>query len=146
MNASVQGRGVVIILMDRAQVLMIKRSDLVARPGIWSPPTGHVEAGESLPQAAERETLEELGIAVKAVEALWQSDTDDGRHRLHWWRVLPLSTPIQLLPNPAEVAECRWMAPADFPALKPSFEQHRAFFLEVLPAWMARQAVQSQRS
>ncbi len=146
MSDSGQGRGVVIILMDRDRVLMIKRSDLVARPGIWSPPTGHVEAGESLAQAAERETLEELGIAVRAVEALWQSDTDDGRHRLHWWRVLPLSTPVQLLPNPAEVADCRWMAPADFPNLTPTFALHRPFFLEVLPAWMARQAGHSQRS
>ena len=146
MSDSGQGRGVVIILMDLGRVLMIRRSDQVARPGIWSPPTGHVEAGESLPQAAEREALEELGIAVQAVEALWESDTDDGRYRLHWWRVLPLFTPIQLLPDPAEVAECRWMAPADFPKLKPSFELHRPFFLEVLPAWMARHAGQSQRS
>lgn len=40
-----------------------------ARLGAWLPPCGHAEAGETPSQAAERETLEELGCRARFLPA-----------------------------------------------------------------------------
>lgn len=47
-------------------VLLVKRGEEPAR-GLWSPPGGSVELGETAEQAAEREVLEETGVAVRAI-------------------------------------------------------------------------------
>lgn len=48
----------VVVTNDAGQVLMIKRSD----NGNWAVPGGAMELGESLVQAAVRETREETGV------------------------------------------------------------------------------------
>jgi ADP-ribose pyrophosphatase YjhB (NUDIX family) len=48
----------VIVTNDAGQILMIKRSD----NGNWAIPGGGIELGESLTQAAVRETSEETGV------------------------------------------------------------------------------------
>ena len=126
-------QAVVIVLRDGERVLLIRRAAGVPRPGMWSPPTGRVEAGESLVAAVEREAREELGIAVQALREVWQSDTDDRRYRLHWWTAAAVDPMAPLRPDPAEVDEVRWASADDWQALQPTFPQHRPFFLDVLP-------------
>lgn len=48
----------VVVTNDAGDLLMIRRSD----NGNWAVPGGAIDLGESLPQAAVRETLEETGI------------------------------------------------------------------------------------
>ncbi|MEV0971721.1 NUDIX hydrolase [Microtetraspora glauca] len=48
----------VVVTNDAGDILMIRRSD----NGNWAVPGGAIDLGESLPQAAMRETLEETGI------------------------------------------------------------------------------------
>ncbi|WP_405087151.1 NUDIX domain-containing protein [Microbispora sp. NBC_01389] len=48
----------VVVTNDAGDILMIRRSD----NGNWAVPGGAIDLGESLPQAAVRETLEETGI------------------------------------------------------------------------------------
>lgn len=126
-------QAVVIVLREGARVLLIRRAAGVPRPGVWSPPTGRVEPGESIIAAVVRETREELGIAVHALREVWRSDTDDGRYRLHWWEVGRIDALAALRPDPAEVAETRWASSADWQALQPTFPQHRPFFEQILP-------------
>ena len=45
-----------------------------ARHGTWLPPKGHVDAGETLLEAARRETLEEAGISSMRELEHWQRD------------------------------------------------------------------------
>lgn len=55
--------GVSVLVRHEGKVLLIKRG----RPpfeGLWALPGGHVEAGETLREAAIREVFEETGIAV----------------------------------------------------------------------------------
>lgn len=55
---SVSVAGVIVDERDRA--LLIKRRD----NGHWEPPGGVVEAGETLPDALQREVLEETGLKI----------------------------------------------------------------------------------
>lgn len=58
-------RAVVIGLLKDAEVLMTQRSThLVWEPGAWHQPGGMVEPGESVHEAAIRETYEEVGVNV----------------------------------------------------------------------------------
>ncbi|MEV8404468.1 NUDIX hydrolase [Streptomyces niveus] len=49
-----------VIVDDQGRALLIKRRD----NGHWEPPGGVVEAGETLPDALQREVLEETGIKI----------------------------------------------------------------------------------
>lgn len=48
----------VVVVNDRAEILLIQRSD----NGNWALPGGAMDMGESLPDTAVRETLEETGV------------------------------------------------------------------------------------
>ncbi|WP_378736674.1 NUDIX hydrolase [Nocardia brasiliensis] len=49
------------VLNDHDQVLLIQRSD----NGLWAPPGGGHDFGESIAETAVRETLEETGIEIQ---------------------------------------------------------------------------------
>ncbi len=51
----------VVVINDSGDILMIRRSD----NDNWAVPGGAIDLGESLPQAAVRETLEETGIVCE---------------------------------------------------------------------------------
>ena len=51
----------VVVANDAGDVLLIRRSD----NGNWAVPGGAIDLGESMTQAAVRETLEETGIACR---------------------------------------------------------------------------------
>lgn len=51
---------------SRQKILLTKRSD----NGLWCLPGGGAEAGESVAEACERETLEETGLVVKVTKLL----------------------------------------------------------------------------
>lgn len=51
----------VIILNDENQVLLQKRSDV----GLWGIPSGHIEKGETVSEAAIREVKEETNLDIR---------------------------------------------------------------------------------
>lgn len=78
------GGVMVDVLKGRARVPVIARRNRSQRIE-WCLPKGHVEAGETLEQTAEREVAEETGIVGRALVALgtieyWFSTPE---HRIH---------------------------------------------------------------
>lgn len=103
--------GVLGILRDGDRVLMIQRSATVRVPHAWCFPGGSIEPGETQAEALVREMREELAIDVTPGELLMTQTKHEGRLVLYCWSAVILSG--TLTANPLEVAECRWMTPAE---------------------------------
>lgn len=59
--------GIAVIIFNRQQeVLLQKRADV----GLWGIPSGHVEPGETVANAAIREVFEETGLTVKILRLI----------------------------------------------------------------------------
>jgi 8-oxo-dGTP diphosphatase len=56
--------GVHLILAEGRKILLLRRANTGFADGWWSVPGGSLEQGETLPQAAAREALEEVGIRI----------------------------------------------------------------------------------
>lgn len=56
-------------ILDQRKVLLLKHPKLKK----WLPPGGHVEAGETPPECARREALEETGLEIELIrqENIW---------------------------------------------------------------------------
>ena len=126
-----QREAIVAVLRRGDRVLAIRRGPAVARPGYWQPLSGKVEPGETQQEALIREIHEEVGLTVTADAKVWESETDDGQFRLHWWTAD--ATAGEVIPDPGEVADTRWVTPEEFLALTPIFEGDREFFERILP-------------
>src|ERR1700689_2499689 len=57
----------VVVVNDGGEILLIRRTD----NGNWAVPGGAVDLGESVAQAAVRETLEESGIECAITRCAW---------------------------------------------------------------------------
>ncbi len=56
----------VIIFNEKNHVLLQKRADV----GLWGIPSGHVEPGETISNAAVREVFEETGLHIKLLRLI----------------------------------------------------------------------------
>ncbi|MEV7001350.1 NUDIX domain-containing protein [Streptomyces sp. NPDC093982] len=126
-----QREAIVAVLLRAGRVLAIRRGPAVARPGYWQPLSGKIEPGETQREAVVREVGEEVGLTVVPLAKVWESETDDGRFRLHWWTANAETGDV--VPDPGEVAEARWVTPQEFLSLDPVFEGDREFFERILP-------------
>jgi len=100
-------RGVIGVMSDGRQLLMIRRSQFVPKPNCWCFPGGHIERGETGRLAVCRELREELGIEVAPLERLGSIRVHDSRHILAVWTVRHVSGAFR--PAPKEIAEIRWI-------------------------------------
>jgi ADP-ribose pyrophosphatase YjhB (NUDIX family) len=107
----------VVVVNDTGQILMIRRTD----NGNWAVPGGAVDLGESVAQAAVRETLEESGIecAVTGIVGIYSDPrhvilyTSNGEVRQEFSIVLT-ARPLAGQPTPSsESSEVRWSPPSE---------------------------------
>lgn len=123
---------VVAVMVKDERLLVIRRGSKAIAEGYWAPLSGRIEAGESQEAAVVREVGEEAGLRVRALEKVWECPSDDGLFRLHWWTVDADDAELEL--DPGEVSEARWVTPAEFFELKPTFEADREFVSHMLPS------------
>ncbi|NYI97293.1 8-oxo-dGTP pyrophosphatase MutT (NUDIX family) [Streptomonospora nanhaiensis] len=112
----------VIVVNDRDEVLMIRRTD----NGNWALPGGAIDLGESVPEAAVRETREETGITceITGISGIYSDPrhiilyTSDGEARQEFSIVL---TARQLSGEPTPSSESRevhWVPKAQLPGYR----------------------------
>ncbi len=103
-----------VVVDDRGDWLMIHRN------GRWDLPKGHIEQGETYDICAEREILEETGVAARVVRPLcktqhayWFEKTARWELKHTWWYLLhPVSTTAQTRPQTEEgITAAVWCSP-----------------------------------
>jgi len=113
--------GVGAIVIRDGRILLVKRGSSPGK-GLWAPPGGLVELGETVREAAEREILEETGITIRAKEAFYTFDFIDrdkeGKIKYHYVIIDFLADYLGGEPKASDDAiEVRWVAPEDVPGL-----------------------------
>lgn len=96
------------LVFRSGSVLLVKRRDEPSK-GLWSPPGGSLEIGETVEAAAARETLEETGVVVHPLQVVDVRDVilrdPDGRVRWHYVLFGVLADYVSGEPFPASDAE-----------------------------------------
>ena len=126
-----QRDAVVAVVRRAGRVLVIQRGPLARLPGYWAPLSGTLEVAETQEEALIREVQEEVGLTVSPVAKVWESQTEDGVFRLHWW--MAEAEQGEIVMQPGEVSDVRWVTPQEFSELEPIFAADRTFFDRVLP-------------
>jgi len=101
--------------------VLVKRGQAPLQ-GEWSIPGGLLEVGETLRQGAEREALEETGLAAKATEMLGVFERlvpdDDKRTRYHYILIDFLcEVGAGELKASGDAADARWFSPEELSSL-----------------------------
>ncbi|MFC7328047.1 NUDIX hydrolase [Marinactinospora rubrisoli] len=112
----------VVAVNDRDEVLLIRRSD----NGNWAVPGGAIDLGESVPEAAVRETVEETGITceITGISGIYSDPkhvifyTSDSEARQEFSIVL-IARPVSGEPTPSdESRQVRWVPKAELADLR----------------------------
>ncbi len=126
-------RGVIgIVARGGGEYLVVRRAAAVRRGGCWCFPGGHVERGENSRVAIVREMMEELALQVRPIHRLGAVRLRDSGYVLAVWLLEALDGPP--VPNPAEVAEARWLTLEGIRALTPVLPSNEEV-LARLRAW-----------
>ncbi len=103
---------VVAVIVDDAERVVLTRRSIAPFRGLWVMPGGKIDLGEPMVRAVHREVREEIGIdvvvggLVDVFEHLTPGPEND-HFVILYYRCK--ATTHELAPNPAEVAEARWV-------------------------------------
>jgi 8-oxo-dGTP diphosphatase len=107
---------VVAVIVDDAERVVLTRRAVKPFQGLWVMPGGKIDLGEPIVRALHREVREEIGIdvVVGGLVDVFEHLTpgpDNDHFVILYYRCRPSTH--ALAPNPAEVAEARWVPRAD---------------------------------
>jgi 8-oxo-dGTP pyrophosphatase MutT (NUDIX family) len=87
--------------------LMVRRSRHVPLPRKVCFPGGGICLGESQESACIREVMEELGVTITPLKAVWLHDLEGTNIKLHGW--LATLHEGEIHPQPLEIEEVLWL-------------------------------------
>jgi 8-oxo-dGTP diphosphatase len=108
---------VVAVILDDAERVLLTRRAVKPFHGLWVMPGGKIDLGEPILSALHREVREEIGIDVvvggliDVFEHLAPGPEND-HFVILYYRCRP-ATRTDVVPNPQEVAEARWVPRAE---------------------------------
>ena len=105
---------VVAVIVDEAERVLLTRRAVPPFLGLWVMPGGKIDLGEPILRALHREVLEEVGVTVNVeglVDVFEHLTPDTDHFVILYYRCHPVTR--ELRPNPAEVAEARWVPRAE---------------------------------
>ncbi len=108
---------VATVVVKDAHYLMVEERDKITRKLVFNQPSGHLEANESLQQAALRETREETGWEVELQGILGWSLLRAPTNGITYYRTVFLARPLQAIPDATidpDITAVHWL---DFAAL-----------------------------
>lgn len=113
--------GVGALVIHEGKVLLVKRG-VAPNEGLWAVPGGSLDLGESLKECAERETLEETGVAVRAEMPIYAFDYIErdtaGEIRFHFVIIDLQAAYINGVPlGQDDALEARWVGKEDIKTL-----------------------------
>ena len=105
------------IVIHQERILLIRRGKEPAQ-GEWAIPGGRVELGETMREAATRETMEETGISIRPGKLVYYFETiqpdADGRIRFHYTIFDFMAEYLAGEPDPNDDAlAARWVSASD---------------------------------
>ena len=130
----------VIVVNDPGEILMIRRTD----NGNWAVPGGGMDPGESITDAAVRETQEETGITctITGLVGIYTNPrhviryTSNNEVRQEFSIVFTAKPVRGELRSSSESSQPQWVSPAAIPGLQmhPSMRQRIQHYLDQRPA------------
>ena len=105
------------VVVHKNRILLIRRGKEPAR-GEWAIPGGRVELGETMQEAATRETMEETGISIRPGKLVYYFETiqpdADGSIRFHYAIFDFMAEYLAGEPNANDDAQdARWVSASD---------------------------------
>ncbi|WP_058909729.1 NUDIX hydrolase [Entomohabitans teleogrylli] len=104
---------VACIVQAQNQFLVVEET--INGKALWNQPAGHLEADETLLQAARRELWEETGIEAQPQHflQLHQWIAPDNTPFLRFLFAIDLRSPLPTSPHDSDIDRCLWLAPQD---------------------------------
>ena len=106
---------VAVFIGQGEKLLLVKQAE--AKGGGWGPPAGHLEMGESVVQAAQRETLEETGLKINLVDIIGVYTVQEPERLKIGFVFRGMVIGGELKPVTQEAAELRWFTREELQAL-----------------------------
>jgi len=100
----------IVVLNDKGEVLLIKSNRYITQSEEWEIPAGRVDKGESLRDAAVRETMEETGYTISEPQPVYKYNPSNGSSDQVFtiFKAVALEKEGQFDSN--EVAEIAWVS------------------------------------
>ncbi len=104
---------VACVIADAGKYLLVEERDKSSGEMVFNQPAGHLEDGESIPEAALRETLEETGWAVELTGILGVALYTAPSNGLTYHRTTFVGRPVRHLENATldpDIHAVHWLA------------------------------------
>ncbi|MTD39859.1 NUDIX domain-containing protein [Erwinia sp. CPCC 100877] len=104
---------VACMVQSRGRFLIVEET--INGKALWNQPAGHLEANETLIQAASRELWEETGIHAEPQSLLriHQWVAPDDTPFLRFLFAIDLPEPLATEPHDSDIDRCHWLSPGE---------------------------------